>query len=154
MNKFVIEWTTWRHSSIYCGCLSIDSLTSLGHQRYLGFACDFSHRAHVPFFQISYSSFTIILVSASSSCFTLAVTMREVSCVAYTPVHEISVPYSPCWMVPLCFGLLTSRIDLNLYLKHRTNNDNNNHYHRYISWQINCLICQHQRLGTPLPPAL
>ena len=41
-------------------------------------------RAYIPFFHISYSS-TMILVSASSSCFALAVPMREVSCVGYTP---------------------------------------------------------------------
>ena len=42
-------------------------------------------RAHVTFFQISYYSPTIIFVSAFSSCFALAVPMREVSCVGYTP---------------------------------------------------------------------
>ena len=40
----------------------------------------FPPRAHVIFFQISYYS-CIILVFASSSCFTLAVPMREVYCV-------------------------------------------------------------------------
>ena len=35
--------------------------------------------AHVPFFHISYYSFIIILVSTSSSCFTLALLMRVVS---------------------------------------------------------------------------
>ena len=42
-------------------------------------------RAHVPFFQISYYCLDVILVSASSSCFALAVLMREVPCVRYTP---------------------------------------------------------------------
>ena len=39
--------------------------------------------AHVPFFQISYYSLTIIFVSASSSCFTLTVSMREEYCMGY-----------------------------------------------------------------------
>ena len=39
----------------------------------------------VPMFLSSYYSLTIILVSTSSSCFTLAVPMREVYCVEYTP---------------------------------------------------------------------
>ena len=36
-------------------------------------------------FKISYSSLAIILAFASSSCFTLAVPMREVYCVGYKP---------------------------------------------------------------------
>ena len=43
----------------------------------------FPLRAHIPFFQISYY-YRIILVSASSFSFTLAVPMREVYCVGYT----------------------------------------------------------------------
>ena len=42
------------------------------------------YSVHVPSFHISYYSL-IILVSAPSSCFTLAVPMREVYCVEYTP---------------------------------------------------------------------
>ena len=42
------------------------------------------YSAHVPFFHISYYS-RIILVRVSSSYFTFAVPMREVSCVGYTP---------------------------------------------------------------------
>ena len=42
-------------------------------------------RAHVSFFQISYYSLAIILVSVSSSFITLAIPMREVFCVGYTP---------------------------------------------------------------------
>ena len=38
----------------------------------------------LPSFHISYYPITIILVSASSSCFALPVPMREVSCVRYT----------------------------------------------------------------------
>ena len=46
----------------------------------MGLVWDFSpYTAHVPFLQISYYSFTIILVSTSSSYFTLAVPIREVS---------------------------------------------------------------------------
>ena len=45
----------------------------------------FHPRAHVPFFQISYYSLAIILMSASSSCFTHDVLMREVPYVGYTP---------------------------------------------------------------------
>ena len=41
-------------------------------------------RAHISFFVISYSSFAIIYVSASSSCLALAIPMSEVSCVRYT----------------------------------------------------------------------
>ena len=44
----------------------------------------FPIRAHVPCFHISYYSLTIIHVSASFSCFILAVPMREVLCVGYT----------------------------------------------------------------------
>ena len=43
------------------------------------------YSAHVPSFHISYYSLTIILVSVPSSSFTLAVSMREVYCVGYTP---------------------------------------------------------------------
>ena len=53
--------------------------------RWLDLVWDFSPSCHVPFFQISYYSITMILLSVSSSCFTLAVPMREVSCVGYTP---------------------------------------------------------------------
>ena len=35
--------------------------------------------------QISYYSIAITLASASSSCFTLAIPIREVYCVGYTP---------------------------------------------------------------------
>ena len=45
----------------------------------------FSLRTHVPFLQISFYSITMIVVSASSSCFTLAVPMCKTYCVAYTP---------------------------------------------------------------------
>ena len=41
------------------------------------------YSAHAPSFNILYY-FTIILVSASSSCLPLAVVMREVSCAGYT----------------------------------------------------------------------
>ena len=41
--------------------------------------------AHIPSFHISYYSITLILVYASFSYFTLAVSMREVPCVGYTP---------------------------------------------------------------------
>ena len=56
----------------------------------------FPLRAHVPFFHISYSSITMILASASSSCFTLAVPMRDVPCVEYTPRAWDPRSYSPC----------------------------------------------------------
>ena len=50
------------------------------------------YSTHAPSFHISYYPLTIILVSAPTSSFTLAVSMREV----YTHlVQEISVPYSP-----------------------------------------------------------
>ena len=42
-------------------------------------------RAHVPSFYTSYYSLTITLVSAPTSCFTFAVSMREVYCVGCTP---------------------------------------------------------------------
>ena len=40
---------------------------------------------HVSFFHVSYYSLAMILVSASSSCFTVAVSIREVYCVRYEP---------------------------------------------------------------------
>ena len=40
---------------------------------------------HGPFFHISYYFITMIPVSPSSSYFTLAVSIRKVSCVGYTP---------------------------------------------------------------------
>ena len=57
----------------------------------------FPYSAHVLFFQISYTSFAIILDSASSSCFTFAVpVLRIVSCVRYTPCTCMGpVPCSP-----------------------------------------------------------
>ena len=41
--------------------------------------------SYVSFFHISYNSITMILVSVSSSCFTLAIPMREICRVGYTP---------------------------------------------------------------------
>ena len=62
----------------------------------LGF---FSFRDHIPFFQISYYSLAIILVSAFFSSFTLAVPMREVSCVGYEPRA-----WDPCSLQPILDG--------------------------------------------------
>ena len=45
----------------------------------------FPFHANFPFFQISYYSFTMIFVSDSSSCFTIVVSMREVSYMRYAP---------------------------------------------------------------------
>ena len=64
----------------------------------------FPLRIQVPFFHISYYSLTIILVSAPSSCFTLAVPMREVYCVRYTPrAWDPRSLYSLYQMLPLFF---------------------------------------------------
>ena len=64
--------------------------------------------AHLPSFHISYYSPAITLVSASSSCFILAVSMCEVYCVGYTP--RAWDPHSLQSMLncPLYFGLLGS----------------------------------------------
>ena len=55
----------------------------------------FSLIVSIPFFHFSYHSFTMILVLASSSCFTLDVPMREVSCVGYV-LCAMAVSYSLC----------------------------------------------------------
>ena len=66
-------------------------------------------RTRVPLFYISYYSFAIILVSASSSCFTLAVPMREVYCVGYTPRA-----WDPRSLQPVLDGPLFFRSELAL----------------------------------------
>ena len=68
--------------------------------------------AHVPLFHISYYSITIILVSAPSSYFILTVSMRDVSCAGYTPLHGIpSYPFPAVyakWFLVFFFKRLRS----------------------------------------------
>ena len=89
----------------------------------------FPLRAHVLSFQISYYSFTIFLVSASSSCFTLAVPMREVSVVFHAPLsRDTSSLYSACSMVNVQVILSDAMPALSaLYYR---NNDSSHAYKR------------------------
>ena len=66
--------------------------------------------AHIPCFQISYYSFCIILASATSSCFTLAVPMRDLSCVGYTLCAWD--PRSLSSIQSLYFGAITLELKL------------------------------------------
>ena len=84
------------------------------------------HSAHIPSFRIS-NYFAIILVSASSACFTLAVSMREVSFVVYTPRAWDPRSLQSMLNSPLYFGLLQRlRSDLRTALSLEYNNNNNN----------------------------
>ena len=65
-----------------------------------------SYSAHVPFFHISYYSLTTIVVSAPTSSFILAVSMREVYCVGYTPHAWDPRSLQSILDVPLYFGPL------------------------------------------------
>ena len=63
------------------------------------------YSAHVSF-HISYNSLTIILVSAPTVSFALAVSMREVYCVEYTPRAWDPRSLQSILDVPLYFGVL------------------------------------------------
>ena len=78
------------------------------------------------FFQIPYYSLAIILVSASSSCFTLAVPLREVSCLGYTPRAWDTRSLQSMLNGPLYFSLWRARVDLSLLYARNNNNNNNN----------------------------
>ena len=67
------------------------------------------YSAHVPSIHISYYSLIIILVSAPFSSSTLAVSMREVSCVGYTPrASPFPTVHSRCLLFVCLLLLLAS----------------------------------------------